>query len=158
MQVGETFDLRRRAHRAMRLIAVAFGVLGLYLVGDTIRGLLRHGVSQPSDIGTIFMAATVVVMFVLAWGKRRAGLALGSRPLVANASMTLIDGCLAAGVLLALTARRLFGWWWADPLAAGVVAVLALHEAGDNWTSRPSHVDAPGRPATTDGPPQAVVR
>jgi divalent metal cation (Fe/Co/Zn/Cd) transporter len=142
----------------MRLIAIAFGVLGLYLIGDAIRGLLDRGVSKPSDIGTIFMGATVAVMLVLAWGKRRTGQTLGSRPLIANAAMTLIDGCLAAGVLVALAVQRLFGWWWADPLAAGVVALIALNEARENWTSRPSHVDSAGPPATTEPPPQSPVR
>jgi divalent metal cation (Fe/Co/Zn/Cd) transporter len=147
---GEAEDVDpRRAQRAMRLIALAFAALGVYLVGDTIHGLLARKVSQPSDVGTAFMAATVVVMFALAWGKRRTGLALENRPLIANASMTLIDGCLAAGILLALTAERAFGWWWTDPLAAGVVAVIALNEARDNWTS-PAQVAETTRPSRRD--------
>lgn len=84
------------------------------------------------------MAATVVMMFGWAWGKRRTGLALDSRPLVANATMTRIDGCLATGILVALVAGRLVGWWWADPLAAVVVGLIALNEARENWTSRAS--------------------
>jgi divalent metal cation (Fe/Co/Zn/Cd) transporter len=84
------------------------------------------------------MAATVAVMFGLAAAKRRTGEALGSRPLVANASMTRLDGCLATGILLALLADRVAGWWWADPLAAGVVGLIALNEARENWTARQS--------------------
>jgi len=49
--------------------------------------------------------------------------------------MTFIDGCLASGILLALLADRLMGWWWADPLAAAVVGVIALNEARENWAS-----------------------
>ena len=126
-----------RARRAMRLIAAAFGVLGVYLLADTVRSLITRSVSEPSGVGIVFMASTVVVMFGLARGKRRTGLALDNRPLVANASMTLIDGCLAAGILFALVADRLVGWWWADPLAAGVVGLVALNEARENWTSTP---------------------
>jgi divalent metal cation (Fe/Co/Zn/Cd) transporter len=59
---------------------------------------------------------------------------LGNRPLIANASMTFIDGCLATGILVALLADRIFGWWWADPLAAAIVGLVALNEARDNWT------------------------
>jgi divalent metal cation (Fe/Co/Zn/Cd) transporter len=136
----------RRAQRAMRLIAAAFAVLGAYLVGDTIHGLITRQVSQPSDIGTAFMAATVSVMLALAWGKRHTGLALENRPLIANASMTLIDGCLAAGILVALGTQRFFRWWWTDPLAAAVVAVIALNEARQNWTSSGPGVDATGLP------------
>jgi divalent metal cation (Fe/Co/Zn/Cd) transporter len=81
------------------------------------------------------MAATVVVMFVLARGKRRTGRALGNRPLVANGMMTFIDGCLAAGILIALGLQMVAGWWWTDPLAAGVVAIVAFNEAREGWQS-----------------------
>jgi divalent metal cation (Fe/Co/Zn/Cd) transporter len=84
-------------------------------------------------VGTVFIAATVVVMFMLAWAKRRTGRSLGNRPLIANASLTFIDGCLATGILAALLADRLFGWWWADPLAAAIVGLVALNEARENW-------------------------
>jgi divalent metal cation (Fe/Co/Zn/Cd) transporter len=122
-----------RARRAMRLIGAAFGLLALYLTVDAINGLATHHLSESSPFGMGFVAATVVVMFVLAWGKRRTGEALDNRPLVANASMTFIDGCLAGGILIALALNAAFGWWWADPLAAGIVAVIAANEARENW-------------------------
>jgi divalent metal cation (Fe/Co/Zn/Cd) transporter len=122
-----------RARRAMRLIAGAFAALGVYLLIQAVRGFVTRITPASSLVGTVFIAATVVVMFVLAWGKRRTGQALDNRPLVANASMTFIDGCLAAGILAALLADRLFGWWWADPLAAAIVGLVALSEARENW-------------------------
>jgi len=122
-----------RARRAMRLIAGAFAALGVYLLVQAVRGFVTRITPASSLVGTVFIAATVVVMFVLAWGKRRTGQALDNRPLVANASMTFIDGCLAAGILVALLADRLFGWWWADPLAAAIVGLVALSEARENW-------------------------
>jgi len=124
-----------RARRALRLIAAAFAALGVYLLAQAVRGFATRITPESSPVGTAFIAATVVVMFTLAWGKRRTGRALNSRPLVANASMTFIDGCLASGILLALLADRLMGWWWADPLAAAVVGVIALNEARENWAS-----------------------
>jgi len=122
-----------RARRAMRLIASAFAVLGVYLLVQAVRGFVTHTTPESSPLGTAFIAATVVVMFVLAWGKRRTGRALQNRPLIANASMTFIDGCLATGILVALLADRLFGWWWADPLAAAIVGLVAVSEARENW-------------------------
>ncbi len=122
-----------RTRRAMRLIAGAFGVLGVYLLVQAVRGFATRITPDSSPLGTSFIAATVVVMFCLAWGKRRTGHALSNRPLIADASMTFIDGCLASGVLVALVVDHLFGWWWADPLAAAVVGVVALAEARENW-------------------------
>jgi divalent metal cation (Fe/Co/Zn/Cd) transporter len=124
-----------RARRAMRLIGSAFGVVAVYLAIDAVRGLVTHHVSESSPFGMGFMAATVGVMLVLAWGKRRTGLALSNRPLVANATMTFIDGCLAGGILVALALNTVLGWWWADPLAAGIVAVIAANEAREAWTN-----------------------
>jgi len=123
-----------RARRAIRLIAGAFALLGVYLLVQAVRGFVTQITPDSSLLGTAFMAATVVVMFLLAWGKRRTGLSLGNRPLIANASLTLIDGFLATGILVALLADRAFGWWWADPLAAAVVGFVALNEARENWT------------------------
>jgi divalent metal cation (Fe/Co/Zn/Cd) transporter len=122
-----------RTRRAMRLIGAAFGVLGAYLVFSAVHGLVVRHHPDSSPVGMAFMAATIVVMFVLAWGKRRTGIALGNRPLVANASMTLLDGCLAAGILTALVLDTVAGWWWSDPLAAGLVAIVALREAHESW-------------------------
>jgi divalent metal cation (Fe/Co/Zn/Cd) transporter len=130
---SETAD-PARARRAIRLIAGAFGVLGVYLLVQAVRGFVTGITPDSAPVGTAFMGATVVVMFALAWGKRRTGLALRNRPLIANASMTFIDGCLATGILVALVVDRLFGLWWADPLAAAIVGVVALNEARQNWT------------------------
>src|SRR5207302_6336704 len=96
---------------------------------------VTHAHPDSAPLGTAFMAATVVVMFTLAWGKRRVGNALDSRPLAADATMTLIDGFLASGVLLALLLDRIAGLWWADPLAAAVVALVAFNEGREGWTS-----------------------
>jgi divalent metal cation (Fe/Co/Zn/Cd) transporter len=123
-----------RARRAVRLIAGAFAALGVYLLVQAVRGVVTRSNPESSPLGTGFMAATVVVMFVLAWGKRRTGRALHNRPLIANASMTFIDGCLATGVLVALLLDRFAGWWWADPLAAAIVGLVALNEARENWS------------------------
>jgi divalent metal cation (Fe/Co/Zn/Cd) transporter len=122
-----------RARRAVRLIAGAFAFLGVYLLVQAVRGFVTHITPDSSVVGTVFIAATVVVMFILAWGKRRTGRSLGNRPLIANASLTFIDGCLATGILAALLADRLFGLWWADPLAAAIVGLVALNEARENW-------------------------
>ncbi len=129
----ETID-PSRAHRAIRLLAAAFAALGVYLVVDSAHGLSTHAKAETSPVGMAFMGATVVVMFILAWGKRRTGLALGNRPLIANARMAVIDGSLAASILAALALDVLFGWWWADPVAAAIVAVVALNEARELWT------------------------
>ena len=129
----ETVD-PARARRAMRLLSLAFGLLGIYLLVDSAHGLLTHAEARTSPLGMVFLGATVVMMFVFAWFKNRVGVALGNRPLIANARMAIIDGMLAGGILIALGLDAWLGWWWADPVAAGVVAVVTLNEARELWT------------------------
>ena len=121
-----------RSRRALRLIGIAFGLLSLYLLGQATRGLVTHVSPQAAPFGSAFMGATVVVMFVLAYGKRVTGHALDNEPLIANARLTFLDGCLAAGVLIALLLDSAFGWWWTDPAAAAVVGFACLFEAREH--------------------------
>lgn len=114
--------------RARRLVAGAFVVLGLYLGAAGIHGLAEHAAPVSSTLGIGFLCSTVIAMLALAIAKRRVGTALVSGPLLANATMTLLDGALAAGVLAALVLDQVVGWWWADPVAALAMAALALTE------------------------------
>jgi divalent metal cation (Fe/Co/Zn/Cd) transporter len=79
--------------------------------------------------GVGWTAATAVVMFALAWGKRVVGGRLGNPVLVTEGRVTLIDAVLATAILVGLLLNALLGWWWADPLAALVVVGYAVREA-----------------------------
>jgi divalent metal cation (Fe/Co/Zn/Cd) transporter len=72
------------------------------------------------------------VMFVLAAVKRRTAAAIDSGPLDAEASMTLLDGWLCVGILSALAANLVLGWWWADALAALGIAAVAAREGRES--------------------------
>jgi divalent metal cation (Fe/Co/Zn/Cd) transporter len=71
---------------------------------------------------------SIVVMLWLARAKRRVGEALGSRALIADAMQTLACWYLSAVALAGLLLNALFGWWWADPVAALALAVLLVRE------------------------------
>jgi divalent metal cation (Fe/Co/Zn/Cd) transporter len=77
---------------------------------------------RHSVLGIVWTALTAVVMFALAAGKARTGRALDNPVLATEGRVTLVDGILAAAVLLGLTLNVALGWWWADP-AAGYVLV-----------------------------------
>ena len=124
---------RGRAARALRLVAIAFAVLGVYLLVASLYNLASGEAADSSPFGIVYLAATAVVMFVLARLKRTVARAADSEPLDAEASMTFLDGCLATGVLIALAANAAFGLWWADPLAALLVALLCAREAVSEW-------------------------
>ncbi|MDH3753741.1 MAG: cation transporter [Acidimicrobiia bacterium] len=122
-------EQRTRDDRARRLVAVAFALLAGYLMIASVRALWTQAEPDSSPIGIAYLAVTAVVMFALARAKNRVGRQLGSEPFVAEARLTFLDGCLATAILVALTLNTAFGWWWADPLAAIVVGVVAAREA-----------------------------
>lgn len=130
--VSRREQTRRRTARALGLVSLAFYALGLFLIVVSTERVISGARPDDSPIGIGYLAATVVVMFTLAHLKATVGAQLGDHPLASEARMTLLDGCLAFGILAALVARTALGWAWADALAAGVVGVLALLEGREN--------------------------
>jgi divalent metal cation (Fe/Co/Zn/Cd) transporter len=124
-----------RSRRATGLVSAAFVVLGLYLAAAGIHGLVAGSQPGHSPVGIAVLAATALAMALLARAKRRVGFALPSQPLLASAAMSHLDGALAAFVLGALVVDVTMGWWWADPAAALVVAVLAVKEGTERAAS-----------------------
>jgi divalent metal cation (Fe/Co/Zn/Cd) transporter len=122
--------------RAVRLIALTFFAIAAYVAVDAALKLAGVGEEpERSPIGLAITALSLVVMPVLAWGKRRVAAGLGSVALKADAAETQLCTYLSAVVLIGLAANWLAGWWWMDPLAGLVVAVLAVREGWEAWTS-----------------------
>jgi divalent metal cation (Fe/Co/Zn/Cd) transporter len=128
--------------KALRLVAGAFFVLALVVAVGAVGALVSGSAPEESPLGIGYLAVTVVVMLSLGMAKRRIGRALGSEPLTAEARMSVIDAALAFGVLLGLAANALFGWWWADPVAALLVAGAATREGIENLEEANELTDA----------------
>jgi divalent metal cation (Fe/Co/Zn/Cd) transporter len=124
----------QRARHALRLVAVAFGVLGSYLLAAGVYNLAQRNAADSSPFGILYLAVTASAMFTLAAKKRALARAARSEPLGAEAQMTFLDGCLATGILIALVMNAVWSIWWADPGAACLVALFCFREAVANWT------------------------
>jgi divalent metal cation (Fe/Co/Zn/Cd) transporter len=109
--------------RAVRMIGLAFCGLAGYIAIQSVVTLILGVHPDRSVAGIAWLAATCVVMLGLAAGKARTGAELGNPVLSAEAKVTVVDGALAAAILLGLVLNALAGWWWAD-LAAGVVLIV----------------------------------
>ena len=70
-------------------------------------------------------AVTAAVLVPLAVAKRRTGRALDSTALGGDAALSAVGASTALLALAGLLAFRLAGWWWADRVAALVVAAVA---------------------------------
>lgn len=125
-ELSGTGAARRR--KALRLIGAAFGALGVYLTVQSTIVLVAGFHPEPSPLGIAWTTVTAATMFALAAGKARTGAALSNPVLTTEGRVTLIDGLLAAAVLLGLLLNSMAGWWWADPLAGYVLVFYALRE------------------------------
>jgi divalent metal cation (Fe/Co/Zn/Cd) transporter len=76
-------------------------------------------------------------MPVLSLTQRRAGRELGSRSAVADSKQTLLCTYLSAVLLAGLLLNSLFGWSWADPIAALGIAAIAIREGVNAWRGDP---------------------
>ncbi|MEU5444633.1 MULTISPECIES: cation transporter [Streptomyces] len=117
-----------RQRRALKLIGVGFGLLAVYLMVQSTWALATGHHPRHSPLGIAWTAITAVVMFALAAGKARTGAALDNPVLKTEGRVTLIDGLLAAAVLLGLVLNAAVGWWWADPAAGYVLVYYAIRE------------------------------
>ncbi|MFJ4191966.1 cation transporter [Kitasatospora sp. NPDC089509] len=118
-----------RQRRALKLIGAAFAVLAGYLLVQSTWVLATGFRPHHSPLGIGWTAVTALVMSALAAGKARTGAALDNPVLRTEGRVTLVDGLLAAAVLVGLVLNSLAGLWWADPAAGYVLVHYAVREA-----------------------------
>jgi len=126
-------DPQRWEKPTLRVIAVAFFALAIYVTVTSVTALLTTERPEHSTIGIVLTAVSVAVMPFLSLAERRAGRELGSATAVADSKQTLICTYLSAAVLVGLVANSLLGWWWADAVAGLVIAAFAVREGLEAW-------------------------
>jgi divalent metal cation (Fe/Co/Zn/Cd) transporter len=112
----------------LRIVGVCFLALSLYVGYDAIKSLLRSEAPEGSLAGIILAIVSLVVMPLLARAKRRVAAGIRSGAMRADARQTEFCTYLSAILLGGLLANALFGWWWADPVAALVMTPIIAKE------------------------------
>jgi len=113
---------------AHRLVGVCFLALAIYVSFEALKDLLTRSLPRATYLGIIYAAACVVVMPLLARAKRRTAVNLQSDALHADSHQSDICAYLAVILLGGLGLNALFGWWWADPVAALCMVPIILRE------------------------------
>ncbi|MEN0139952.1 MAG: cation transporter [Rhodococcus sp. (in: high G+C Gram-positive bacteria)] len=126
-------DPESRERVTLRIIAFSFFALALYVTVDATRSLFGIGEAEHSIVGITLAAVSLAIMPVLSWAQRRAGRELGSLSAVADSKQTLLCTYLSAVLLVGLLLNTLLGWSWADPIAALVIAAIAVKEGINAW-------------------------
>jgi len=109
-------------------LGVTFLVLALYVTYESAKKLFLHEHPDESIIGIVLAIVSLIVMPWLAMYKKRIAAEINSRALRADALETLACSYLSLTLLVGLGANALFGWWWADPVAALGMVYLLVRE------------------------------
>lgn len=126
-------EIRVLDDRAHKLVAVTLFMLAAYVLLDGLTTLIARQQPEPSIVGIALTAVSIAVMMWLARAKRDAARRLQSRALEADAFQTTACWWLSIIVLAGIGMNALFGWWWADPLAAIGMAWFLVREGRNAW-------------------------
>ena len=119
--------------RAQQVIAVSFYVLAAYVGVEAVRTLASGDHPGTSWVGIGLAAFTAPTMPLLALAKRRVGVKLNSSATVKEGAQNMLCAYLSVALLVGLLSNAVAGWWWADPAAALLIAVVALKEGRESW-------------------------
>ncbi len=119
--------------RAQKLIALSFYVIAAYVGFEAIRTLLAGDHPEASWIGIWLSVVTVLTMPPLAIAKARIGEKLGSSATKSEGQQNMLCAYLSVALLVGLGTNALFGLWWADPVTALLIAVVAVKEGRESW-------------------------
>ena len=118
-------------HQAVRVIGLTFFALAAFVAVESVRSLAAANEPDSSPVGIAITVVSLIVMPVLARHKRAVGVAMGSQAVKADSTQTRACVYLSVVVLVGLALNTLFGWWWADSVAALIVVALLLREGWD---------------------------
>jgi divalent metal cation (Fe/Co/Zn/Cd) transporter len=118
----------KREQLALKLVGISFFILAAYVAADAAKTLIQQEAPQASIVGVCLAAVSIIVMPILARAKRRVAVRLHSRALVADSRQTDLCACLSSILFVGLILNALFGWWWADSIAAILMIPIITRE------------------------------
>lgn len=128
--------------RAAKIAGFLLLCLSAYLVIDAGRRLAGFGKeSEVSLVGIVLTSISLIVMPLLGWSKLKTARSLSSRALRADAYETVTCAWLSLTTLAGLVLNAIFGWSWADPVAACVLVPLIVREGLESWRGESCHDD-----------------
>jgi divalent metal cation (Fe/Co/Zn/Cd) transporter len=114
--------------QASRVVGWSLLLLAVYVAGRSAYDLWTHAVSESSPVGIALAATTLVVMPWLIRAKREIATAINSPALKGDAACGVVCVYMAATLLAGLVLQAVFGWWWADSVAALGIVYFIVRE------------------------------
>jgi divalent metal cation (Fe/Co/Zn/Cd) transporter len=126
---GALERVERAEHLAAWVAGIGLVLLCVYVVVTSALGLLTGNHAEGSPVGIALAAVAVVGMPLLAVRKRAIAARIGSAALRGDAACSITCAYMAATLLAGLALNTLFGWWWADGVAALALLYWLIPEA-----------------------------
>jgi divalent metal cation (Fe/Co/Zn/Cd) transporter len=114
--------------RAIKLVAMAFYALGIYVLINSVLNLYNHSAPEKSIAGIIIAIVSLVTMPILFVFKHRTGKSIGSKSLIADSRQTLACMVLSVILLAGVSLNYLWQIWWSDSVASILIAILLVRE------------------------------
>jgi divalent metal cation (Fe/Co/Zn/Cd) transporter len=115
--------------RAQTWIILAMMMVALYIGVQAVRALVEGSHPEASAFGLILAVLSLIVLPWLGRQKLHVAANLASPALHGDGVLTLAAAALAGITLTALLLNSALGWWWADPLAALLIAFALATES-----------------------------
>jgi len=128
---ADSDTLTERERTASRLVGIGLYAVAAYIVISSAWTLVRGLHPGSSLLGLVLACASLVIMPALWRWRLSLSQRLHSASLRADAACSAVCFYMAATLLAGLLLNRLFGWWWADPLAALAMIWWIRDEAGE---------------------------
>lgn len=129
--------------RARKLIGASYFLIAAYVGIESVKTLLVQERPEASIVGICLSIVTLITMPLLARAKVRVGEKLNSAALRGEGTQNMLCAYLSAALLAGLGTNALFGWWWADPVAALAITAVAIREGQRTWRGEDCCVIAP---------------
>lgn len=136
-------DRERTERTAHRLVGVCFLLLAAYIAADSTYALWRKIQPERSLAGILIAVAAVIVMPLLGRAKRKIAVQLDSRALRSDSRQADFCAYLSAVLLAGLLLHVAMGWWWADSVAALVMAPVIAREGMQGVRGQSCDCDGP---------------
>jgi len=125
---GSTQRIEVAERRASWVTAISLFALAVYIVGDSAFAFVTRTQPEASWWGVGLALAAAIIMPLLWQGKLRVAKRIGSAALKADAACSVTCAYMSLTLMAGLLLNRLFGWWWADPLAALALVYFLIQE------------------------------
>ena len=130
---GARVDSHDAEARAQKIVAVTFFLFAPYVTVAAIHHLITGSEAQASWVGIGLAIVSVTLMPLFGRAKKRIGNRLESSATAGEGIQNILCAYLSLAILIGLAANAVLGLWWADPLAALIVAIAAIQTGIRTW-------------------------